>query len=394
MNRTLKKMLVIAGSTIPALALFAGAASADVSVKNKLKNGDFAAGANHWVSQGAGGAKLQVHGGVLYAGNMLNTVVASTSNVKQCVKVSGSTRYELSGKIRIPSGQDRSGAANFNVMYYADDNCSSFPLSQHQTTGVTDFDAWKLQKMTTQAPSNAQSASIRLHVTKNQTIVPYYAGHSFHAAFDDIQFLPKDVIVAPPPVTPQPQPEPEDEPAQEEPAPDAEDEPAPQPEHEPAPDADEAPEDDGETVEAPADGPELPDLPADEPDAPGGAGEDAPADSGTDSPADQDDGNARSDEPSQPAPTGDADADDGGDSPDGEQALEGSDADSAGGAGSNSNGVPTPAAPETGNAPSPKSGFGATELAIAAAAGLTLLGLAFIAGTRRRKDEQAGMRFE
>jgi hypothetical protein len=292
------------------------------------------------------------------------------------------------------------------IQFYSSATCTGLK-SHHWTPAMTTQNAWKKQTLTVASPAGAKSALVRLQVVKNQTFLFQPANGTFSVLFDDVQVTTKfivgpavdiidDVLTDTNPdndPTPTPQPEdPQDDPTPtpqpEDPQDDPTPTPTPQPQDEPADEEPETTEEDIPDQEVP----DLPTVPADE------------------EPSDEPAGEAPSGNNGQPTggngqPANNSDE---ADAPANEEAVEGdvqtlSEAEAQGegetskpskqqGKGS----APTPAAPEAGNASNEDNGLlGSTELAIAGAAGLALVGLAFMAGSRRgRKQEERYLPFE
>ena len=400
MHRSIKKLAIVAGAAIPAMAILVGAASAAVSPYSKVTNGDFANGKTGWSATKAPAVAGSISQtvGLGKVSNIEKIKGASYAYAYQCFPVMDSVKYELSGKTYISKWQDRGGKANMAILFYSDAACSTQHLASGYTPQINESNTWKKQTLTMTAPKGTKSAMVRLLVHKNAVAPGGDASDPFYAYFDDIQVLQKSIKIPDGPIIKNPQPSPTPPPLPTPPAPQQPEEPEqPQEDPEPAPNPDPAPE-----PQQPAPEDEPMDQPDDEPvDDPEVTEEDVP---GPEVPADnEDDSDGDSDGGEIPAG---ADSDDGSGPGTGQDADNGageaqSTVETLGGAeeeskpnttGSDNAGAATPGAPVAGTGPVDDSGLiGMRELGLMAGGAAGVMVLAFLVAARgrgRREDDE------
>jgi len=388
MNRTLKKLAIVAGTAIPAAAMFFGTAAADVSPQSKVKNGTFDNNTTYWHANPdpLPSVTLTQTGGLLKVINTENTWGATQGYAYQCFAVDANTKYELSGKVYLANNLKRQGQVNMGLVFYEGYNCTGAKAGGAYTLAVTQNASWKQQSVAPISGEHAKSAMVRLQVQKYKTNIKADASVGLAGYFDDIQVVKKimklpggPIVIGNPQPNPDPTPAPNPDPQPQpdpNPQPNPQPQPDPQPQEDPAPQENPAPQDEpveDAPSEQPAPGPQLPE------EAPVNYGDSDDAPAGADT----------SDDSVDSAPSGEgADATDNtGVEPESDvQTLGETDKGNSKPASKPSNGQtqPTPAAPETGNATSDDGTLlGTNEMAVVGVAGLVGLGLALIALSRR-----------
>ncbi len=104
----------------------------------------------------------------------------------QCVQVQAGEVYRVSTKVRVKSGQARTGKANWAVVWFPNADCFGNTLEYDVVGEVTSPGSWVQVQNDYTAPSGAVGAKVIAGLIKNQ------AGDRFTAYFDDASFLPAD----------------------------------------------------------------------------------------------------------------------------------------------------------------------------------------------------------
>lgn len=182
-------MVLIAAATL--ILLLPVAPSLQAQGANLIANGTFNSTTAGWTSSAASDAiqwsSLDANGsnssgsGLVSAGASAANQVAS---ITQCVAVSASTTYYLTGKSRTPSGQGRTGSAALATFLYPQPGCAGTAAGTVQVNAQNVSDAWSTFPLGNLVSSaGSVSAKVVLSVSKVE------AGGQFQAYFDDVAFF-------------------------------------------------------------------------------------------------------------------------------------------------------------------------------------------------------------
>ncbi len=185
----LKKLSIVVAAAIPAVALFAGVATA--VVEDHVTNGGFNINAKGWTA--GADASVKKHEGfpIGVVTNEKNSTGASSVTASQCVQLYNGLKSYFEGRVMIPSNQERSGSAAFVVTLYSDQNCG-VPIKEIAPGMFHTTQDWK--KFEFELPSGAESAKISMAVTKGKSLLKPKA--PFMAFFDDIKLIQHPLSVA------------------------------------------------------------------------------------------------------------------------------------------------------------------------------------------------------
>lgn len=154
-----------------------------------LVNGGFDSGVAPWQSGNVLETSLAWSpldaGGSSGSGSALVTT-KSYGAASQCFAASGAF-FDLSAKIRVPSGQPLTGSATVLVRFYATTDCSGAGSADFTLGPAAGRDAWETFSLKLAAPPAARSGVAFLTVGKGS------AGTTFGAHFDDVSVKPSDV---------------------------------------------------------------------------------------------------------------------------------------------------------------------------------------------------------
>jgi hypothetical protein len=115
------------------------------------------------------------------------------TGVAQCVSpITGGANYTYSGKVRYPTGQDRTGSISFGIIWYGGSDCTGTDFGGPRASRSQPNDAFVfVDGGTVKAPNGANSASFVAYPSKVQ------AGSELVGFFDDLVF--DDGLPEPPP---------------------------------------------------------------------------------------------------------------------------------------------------------------------------------------------------
>lgn len=178
------------------MSLLTGFAST-AGASNLLTNPDFDTNTNNWFAQSVNDPLawdgLSNVVGAPGSGSALvadTAPFAFTGGVTQCVTtgVVAGTLYNISGWIRIPSGQPSNGGAFISLSFYDGPNCNNNALDVANASFFpVEYDVWKRVTKTLLAPSGTLSAWVYLTVGKPDA-------QTFAASFDGISLQPEVVF--------------------------------------------------------------------------------------------------------------------------------------------------------------------------------------------------------
>ncbi|HSB36501.1 MAG TPA: hypothetical protein VLH41_06460, partial [Thermoanaerobaculia bacterium] len=166
--------------------------SRPLAAENLVRNGTFDQSVGEWPAEDS---SALVSWNALDAGASPSSGSALVSNVTagpgngigihQCVfaGIAAGATYTYGGRVRIPSGQARTGFVMFGLRWYSTADCSGDPLDQPRVD-TRAFDAWILLRDVSVAPENARSAEVLAFPSKAE------AGGQLQAYFDDIFLSP------------------------------------------------------------------------------------------------------------------------------------------------------------------------------------------------------------
>ncbi len=182
------------------LALAVGALSISLAVApawadELVTNGGFATDLSGWkaftdANRGAAWSPVDAEGsGSSGSAELTNTAtdggIAETP-MFQCAPVQAGEVYRVSAKLRVKSGQARTGKANWAVIWYPNTDCFGNSLEYDIVGDVTAPGSWVQIQDDYTAPPGALGARIVPGMIKSQ------AGGTFTAYFDDVSILPAD----------------------------------------------------------------------------------------------------------------------------------------------------------------------------------------------------------
>lgn len=164
---------------------------------NLLTNGGFDTSIAGWSEYG--GATLAWNAldaaGSAASGSILVTNTSSTASksqsASQCVTLQGSKTYMLRLKIRVPSGQARTGGASGYLYWYEGPSCTGDVGPTAATGDAATFDSWSSHSVTLPQPEGFVSLRVMLRVNKTE------AGGEFRAHFDDITLTSMETLTIP-----------------------------------------------------------------------------------------------------------------------------------------------------------------------------------------------------
>jgi hypothetical protein len=171
--------------------------SRPLSAENLVRNGTFNVSVGEWPAEDS---SALVSWNALDAGASPSSGSALVSNVSagpqngigihQCVfaGITGGATYAYGGRVRIPSGQARTGFFMIGLRWYASPDCTGTPLDQ---VGVDTrvLDTWVLLRDVSVAPGNARSVEPIAFPSKVE------AGGQLQGFFDDIFLSPSLVTI-------------------------------------------------------------------------------------------------------------------------------------------------------------------------------------------------------
>lgn len=181
----LKKLTITAAAAIPAVAMFAGVASA--AVEDHVVNGGFNINTKGW-SVDAGGS-LKKHDGFPMAvlTNENITLAETTVRATQCVAIEPGIPANFSGRAFIPNNQERKGQATFHIGLYDDANCQDHVMSA-ALLPLTDTGVWKDFSYTPQPwPGETPGYAKITMVVEKAKAGMLKKGEPFMTFFDDIK---------------------------------------------------------------------------------------------------------------------------------------------------------------------------------------------------------------
>jgi len=162
--------------------------------QNLVRNGTFNSDVSDWPT---GGPAAQVswspqdaNGSPSSGSALIANVSTGPSNgegIQQCVSGPGivaGVRYTYGGKVRIPSGQARTGFVMFGLRWYTSPDCTGNAEDQPRVDTRT-LGAWVSLEDVSVAPAGSRSVEVLAFPSKAE------AGGELHALFDDIFLLPE-----------------------------------------------------------------------------------------------------------------------------------------------------------------------------------------------------------
>ena len=176
------------------LLILAAAVAVPASSQNHLANGSFDDDSMwwdievgptllevDWVTQDALG---QPPSGSLRVADVSESDIGTIFGVAQCVDVDAGDDLDLSAWVKIPPGQDRTGGAYLQVVWYSSATCTGNNGFERDFT-VEASQQWQLLQVEgVMAPAGTQSAEVQLRV----------GGHgatgTFAALFDEVNLCP------------------------------------------------------------------------------------------------------------------------------------------------------------------------------------------------------------
>lgn len=153
--------------------------------QNLLQNATFDSGVTPWVSGTFSSldALGLANSGSIQGINAAGTPFTFTSIVSECVPVVGGRVYERQFDYRLVAGAGLTVSASAGPAWYANAGCSGILFHPASPGGSVADGAWhRVSDVPLTAPSNAQSANVRLEITKIE------AGGSVTANFDNVVF--------------------------------------------------------------------------------------------------------------------------------------------------------------------------------------------------------------
>jgi len=168
-------------------------AAAPIDAQNLVRNGTFDTDVSDWPT---GGPAAQVswspqdaNGSPSSGSALIANVSTGPSNgegIQQCVSGPGivaGVSYTYGGKVRVPSGQARTGFVMFGLRWYASPDCSGNAEDQPRVDTRV-LGAWISLEDVSVAPAGSRSVEVLAFPSKAE------AGGELHALFDDIFLLP------------------------------------------------------------------------------------------------------------------------------------------------------------------------------------------------------------
>ncbi|MCM3877373.1 MAG: hypothetical protein NEA02_13280 [Thermoanaerobaculia bacterium] len=180
------------------LAVLFLAISRPLAAENLVRIGTFDRNVNEWPAEGSAAvvawSALDAGGSTSSGSALVTNVSPGGSNgegVHQCVfaGIRAGARYAFGGRVRIPSGQARTGFVMVGLRWYASSDCSGDPLDQPRTDEATALDSWILLRESSVAPETARSVEMLAFPSKVE------AGGQLQAYFDDIFLSPSLVTI-------------------------------------------------------------------------------------------------------------------------------------------------------------------------------------------------------
>jgi hypothetical protein len=174
------------------------AISRPLAAENLVRNGSLDRNAGEWPAEGSAAvvawSALDAGGSPSSGSALVTNVSTGPSNgagVHQCVfaGIAAGATYTFGGRVRIPSGQARTGFVMVGLRWYASTDCSGDPLHQPRTDEATALDSWILLKEVSVAPETARSVEMLAFPSKVE------AGGQLQAYFDDIFLSPSLVTI-------------------------------------------------------------------------------------------------------------------------------------------------------------------------------------------------------
>lgn len=184
MNRTFWLSALVTSVMLPGIG--AGSVSAQ-----QLQNPTFVTDVSNWTAASDAAVSWDpldadtspVSGSALVTNS--STVEVDSTGASQCLgNISEERPYEISGTIRIPSGQTTTGLAHLVVLWYGGPACSNVldvDTSSSLLSSITN--AWEPVRGVFVSPAGTQSASLSLDVLKVEDTA------SLRAHFDNIVFV-------------------------------------------------------------------------------------------------------------------------------------------------------------------------------------------------------------
>ena len=184
------------------LLVLATAAPAAAQSGNLVRNGTFAVDVAEWVVEDPGDAILAFSTSNASGGPSGSALVRNVhpgpgqgTGIRQCVgAVVAGARYTFAGKIRLPTGQSRSGSAQIGLRWHTQPDCaganisSPQPRAEIQTPNDSFLDVVSTGNV---APPGAVSALFLAFPSKVE------AGGELRAEFDDLRFELEDCAAGP-----------------------------------------------------------------------------------------------------------------------------------------------------------------------------------------------------
>lgn len=193
--------LVVLAALLAARSLEADEAPVEAlgaTVQNLVTNGSFDGSTAGWNASGAASLSYSTldAGNAAGSGSIVVTNAASSAtqseNANQCVAIDAGKTYVFRSKVRIPSGQARTGWASGEIYWYPNATCSGSPKSPAATVSVTALNSWTpVANSTLSPPAASMSARVMLRGVKNE------AGGQFLAHFDDVTFVAHEKLTIP-----------------------------------------------------------------------------------------------------------------------------------------------------------------------------------------------------
>jgi hypothetical protein len=167
--------------------------SAPLAAQNLVRNGTFDTDTSGWNVEEAAGSlawsSLDAEGSSSSGSAVVVNASPGPENgtgIVQCVSgpgVEGGTRYAWGGRVRIPSGQARTGAAFLGLRWYASTDCTGSPLDQPRLSTLS-LDVWAALTETDIAPAGTRSVEFLAFPSKIE------AGGELQVLYDELFFGP------------------------------------------------------------------------------------------------------------------------------------------------------------------------------------------------------------
>lgn len=174
------------------------AASCPLAAENLVRNGTLDRTAGEWPSEGLAAVvawnALDAGASPSSGSALVTNVSTGPSNgagVHQCVfaGVAAGATYAYGGRVRIPSGQARTGFVMLGLRWYASPDCSGTPLNQPRTDETRTLDSWIFLRGAGVAPAGTRSVEFVAFPSKAE------AGGQLQAFFDDLFLSPSLVTI-------------------------------------------------------------------------------------------------------------------------------------------------------------------------------------------------------